>query len=131
MKINTKATNISITPEISEYIEKKVQMLEKFFANIDDVLVNVEVGKTTKHHKSGDVFRAEIKINANGEEYYTFVESDDLYASIDKVKDEIGYSLSSNKKKSLRMIRKGGQMIKNMMKGFVDMSKKSLKRFKR
>lgn len=131
MKINTKATNISITPEISEYVEKKVQMLQKFFSGIDDVLVNVEVGKTTKHHKSGDVFRAEIKINANGEEYYTFVESDDLYASIDKVKDEIGYSLSSKRKKALRMFRKGSQMIKDMMKGAVVLSKKGFKKFRR
>jgi hypothetical protein len=31
MNINTKATGITITPSISEYVEKKVGMLEKFF----------------------------------------------------------------------------------------------------
>ena len=31
MKINIKGTNISLTPSISEYVEKKVNMLEKFF----------------------------------------------------------------------------------------------------
>ena len=117
MNINTKATNLSITPAIGEYVEKKVEMLEKFFRGVEGVLVNVEVARTTRHHKSGDIFKAEIHINANGEEYYATAETEDLYASIDKVKDEIIHELTSKRKKTLRLFRKGGTKIKNMLKG--------------
>ncbi|OGZ28852.1 MAG: ribosomal subunit interface protein [Candidatus Nealsonbacteria bacterium RIFOXYD1_FULL_39_11] len=117
MKINTKATGISLTPAITEYIEKKINMLDKFFRSADEVLVNVEVGRTTKHHKSGDIFRAEIHITANGQEYYSVAETEDLYAAIDEVKDEIVYKLSSKRKKAIHLFRRGGAQIKNLLKG--------------
>ncbi len=115
MIINKKATNISFTPAISEYIEKKINTLEKFFGG-GEVLVNIEVGRTTKHHKSGDVFRAEIHINTRGEEYYAVAEKDDLYAAIDEVKDEIIHELTSRRKKAMRLFRRGGAKIKNLLK---------------
>lgn len=116
MKINTKATGISLTPSISEYVEKKVNMLEKFFRATDEVLVNVEVGKSTRHHKSGDVFRAEIKVSAAGENYYAVVETEDLYAAIDEVKDEIVSELTSRRKRAMRLFKKGAQKLKKLFR---------------
>lgn len=131
MKINTKATNISLTPSISEYVEKKINMLEKFFAGSDEVLVNVEVGKVSRHHKSGDIFRAEIKIVDGGEVYYAAAETEDLYSSIDEVKDEVISSMTSKKKKAVRLVRKGGAQIKNLLKGIIDVGDRSWKRLRR
>lgn len=130
MKINTKATNITLTPAISDYIEKKVSMLEKFFQNTGEALVNVEVGKTTRHHKSGDVFKAEIHLFVNGQEYYAVTETEDLYAAIDEAKDDVARSLSSKKKKALRLFRKGGAHLKNLLRGLVDIKDRSWKRFR-
>jgi len=131
IKINTKATGISLTPSISEYIERKVQMLKKFFRReSDEVLINVEVGKISQHHKSGDIFRAEIHTVVNGDEYYAATETSDLYAAIDEVKDKIVYELISKRKKSNYLLRRGGAKIKNLLKGFVDMGDKSWKRFR-
>lgn len=130
MNINTKATNIIITPSVSEYIEKKIVMLEKFFRGIEGVLVNVEVGKTTRHHKSGDIFKAEIHIIAAGEEYYAVTETEDLYAAIDQVKDAIVHELTSKRKKTLRLFRKGGAKIKNLIKGIGEVGGRGWKRIK-
>jgi ribosomal subunit interface protein len=118
MKINTKATSITLTPSISEYIEKKVMPLDKFF-QVGEALMNVEVGRTTRHHKSGEIFRAEIRVSYNGQEYYSVAEAEDLYAAIDEVKDEITRELSSGKKKSLHLLRRGGAKIKELLKGIV------------
>lgn len=93
-------------------------MLEKFFSGADEVLVNVEVGRTTKHHKSGDIFRAEIHILIGGQEYYSVAETEDLYAAIDEVKDEIAEKLSSKRKKTIDLFRRGGAKIKDLLKGF-------------
>ena len=56
----------------------------------------------------------------DGGEYYASAETEDLYASIDKVKDEIVRELTSKRKKALRLFRKGGAKIKNMLKGFIN-----------
>jgi putative sigma-54 modulation protein len=117
MKINIKATGISLTPSITGYINKKVEMLEKFFGG-EETLVSVEVGRTTRHHKSGDIFRAEIHINFIGREYYAVSETGDLYASIDEVKDEIAQELTKKRKKYLHLFKRGGAKIKNWIKGF-------------
>ena len=118
MKLNIKATGIALTTPISEYIEKKINMLDKFFRG-EEALVNIEVGRTTRHHKSGDIFRAEIRVNVSGEEYYAVAETEDLYASIDKVKDEIIRELTSQRKRAKRLFRKGAAKIKNLLKGLI------------
>ncbi len=123
MKINTKATNLSISPAVSEYIEKKISSLNKFIDD-KDISVNVEVAKTTNHHKSGDIYRAEIAFKANGEDFYIEVQTDDIYTSIDKLKDEVAHTLSSRKKRALRSLRRGGAIIKNVLKGFLDVGKR-------
>ena len=61
MQIKIKATNLALTPSISDYAKKRVEMLEKFIAEgSENALIKVEVGKTTQHHKRGEIFRAEI-----------------------------------------------------------------------
>ena len=118
-KINIKATNISLTPSISEYIAKKIETLDKFFGE-KEALVNVEVGRTTKHHKSGDIFKAEIHISAAGQDYYAVSETEDLYAAIDEVKNEMARELSSKIKKAAKLLKRGRAKIKNWLKGSED-----------
>lgn len=131
MKINIKATNITLTDSISEYLTKKINMLNKYFEEDEEVLVNVEVGKSTKHHKSGDVFLAEIHILSGGSDHYARVETPDLYASIDKVKDEMADKLSSKKKKDLHLWRRGALQVKMLLKGIYEAGGRGLRRFKR
>jgi putative sigma-54 modulation protein len=118
MRTQIKATNIELTLAIQDYVDKKLASLEKFFGPQDDPLIVVEVGKTTKHHRSGDVFRAEVKVRVSGKDYYAFVERDDLYASIDEVKDEIIREITGSKSKTRALIRRGGAKLKSLLKRF-------------
>jgi len=53
MNLNIKTTNTSLTPAIKDYLEKKLMMLDKIVDfSRDNVLVEVELGKTTKSAKS-------------------------------------------------------------------------------
>jgi ribosomal subunit interface protein len=65
MQIKIKTTNIELTDAISSYVEEKLQSLEKFAVphEEENPLLYVEVGKSTNHHQSGDVFRAEVTMN--------------------------------------------------------------------
>lgn len=117
MKINIKATNIELTPAISDYVTKKVSMLEKYLEMNPDAVALAEVGKTTQHHKQGDVFRAEVHITGAGLDIYAASEQSDLYAAIDLVKDEIIHNALQEKGKKETLTRKGARMVKDMMRG--------------
>ncbi len=116
MRINIKATGMELTPAISDYAAKKVSSLEKYIKK--DAVAQVEVGRSTQHHKKGEVFRAEVRITGAGLDLYAASEEADLYASIDMVKDELKETLLQLKGKRETLTRRGAQAIKNMMKGF-------------
>lgn len=128
MKINIKATGIEMTKAISDYVYKRVSHIEKYLdkRNNPDIVAQVEVGKSTRHHKSGNVFRAEVHITGVGIDLYAVSEIDDLYAAIDMVKDEIVQNILQLKGKRETLARRGAKMMKNMMKGITDNFKKKL-----
>lgn len=117
MKINIKATDITLTPAIEEYLDKKLESVEKLINKNDSgVMCDIEVGRTTHHHKTGDVFRAEINLQTEGKTFYASAEKDDLYAAIDEMKDEIKHKLSSFKTKKETLFRRGGAKVKAILK---------------
>lgn len=116
MRTQIKATNIELTPAIRDYTEKKLEALDKFFAGDEDSIAFVEVGKTSRHHKSGDYFRAEVRLSLSGKNHYAVAEKEDLYASIDEVKDEIIREITGDKNKRETLMRKGGAKIKSIIK---------------
>jgi putative sigma-54 modulation protein len=117
MRINIKATGIELTPAITEYTEKKISSIEKYFQASEAAVVQVEVGKSTQHHKHGNVFRAEVHVIGGGLDLYAASEQADLYAAIDAVRDEIVHKLTHEKGKRFALARRGGQKIKDIMKG--------------
>lgn len=117
MKINIKATGISLTPAISEYVNKKISSLEKYVTQNPNAVAQVEVGRSTQHHKSGDVFKAEVHLMGEGLDVYAVSEQSDLYAAVDVVKDEMAQKLSHVKGRRMAMARRGARFVKNMMKG--------------
>ena len=119
MRHNIKGTNIQLTDAITSYLDKRLATLERF-VNADDptLMVDVEVGKTTFHHQSGDVFRAEINIHVSGKSYRSVAERSDLYSAIDEAKDSMKRELASNKDKRTSLLRRGGQRIKDFVRGF-------------
>lgn len=119
MRINIKATNLELTTAISDYAEKKVSGLVKFInKNDESAVANVEVGKSTKHHHSGDIFRAEINLHIAGKDLRAVAEKDNLYSAIDEVKDEMVREITSHKSRQRTLLRRGGAKIKAFIRGF-------------
>ena len=117
MNINIKATNMELTGAISDYVNKRLLGVEKFVKEGDKVIVQVEVGKTTNHHKRGDVYRAEFNIEISGTKYYTFSEKEDLYEAIDDAKGEVVRQITSNKDRKQTLFKRGASSVKKMLKG--------------
>lgn len=115
--INTqiKTTNMDLTDSLREYVEKRVSTFEKFSKG--DSSAYVEVGKTTNHHKSGDVYKAEINLTLDGKTYRSTIETTDLYAAIDEAKDDLFVSVTSQKDRDQTLWKRGARSVKKMLKG--------------
>ncbi|MDO8489880.1 MAG: ribosome-associated translation inhibitor RaiA [bacterium] len=62
IQLAIKKANIELTPELEEYLEKKIKLLEKLITCKGDVPFEVEIGRTTNHHRKGSIYRAEFQI---------------------------------------------------------------------
>ncbi|MDQ5969331.1 MAG: putative sigma-54 modulation protein [Patescibacteria group bacterium] len=117
MKIKIRSKNFDLTPAIDEYVSKKISSLEKFLDVKGEVLCEVEIGRTTKHHNSGDIFKAEINIaQPGGKQIYVVAEEVDLYTAIDVVRDEAERAIVSRKNKYKTLFRKGASRVKDLLK---------------
>lgn len=122
MNIQIKATGIELTPAISAYVEKRLDSIKKYFEEGKMPNMFVELGKESNHHKSGEIFRAEVRIGGAGQSFYAVSVADDLYAAVDLVKEEIVREITKVKGKRETLMRKGGRMIKDAMRYFTDRS---------
>ena len=117
MNITTKATNIALTAEIKEYTAKKFGVLQKYIDEADtSVRGQIEVGKTTRHHQNGEVFRAEINLHIAGKDFWTEATATDLYTAIDKARDEIVRMMRMHKDKNTNLKRAGGRTAKRIIR---------------
>lgn len=118
MRINIKATGIELTPEVFEYVEKRLVSLGKFFASAPHAVMEVEVGKSTQHHRSGAVFRAEVHVSGQGLDAHAASEQEDVRQAIDAVRDEMARKLTHEKGKREALYRRGARAVKEMMRGW-------------
>ena len=113
-----KGTGIGLTPAIEAVVDKVAAALDKYVESDDtSALAEVEVGRTTNHHKSGDIFRAEINFSSRLGSFRAESEKEDLYAALYAVKDELVETLRSKKAKRVDFVRRSGLAMKNMLKG--------------
>jgi len=101
MQIKIKGTKIELTPEVQDYVQKKVDMLDKYLGDIKVLNCDVELELTTKHHNKGDIYRAEINLELPGEVLWVEKTDNELDKAIDKVKDLAAQSIKKYKEKRI------------------------------
>lgn len=99
MTINLRATNLELTPAITEYVQTKVDMLEKYLGDIQVINCDFEVEKAVGGQNKGEIFRAEINLQIPRELLRVEKTESDLYKAIDKVKDHVEAMIISYKEK--------------------------------
>lgn len=115
MNINIKGTSITLTPDIRDYVMKKLESVNKFFAHDSTAMCDIELAKSTGHQK-GDIFKAEVHITAKGVDLYASAEESSLFQAIDVVKDEIIGETRSMKSKKLSLLKRSGGKIKDLLR---------------
>jgi len=114
-----KATALELTPAIRAYVEEKILSIDKFVnSSTGGALADVEVAKTTDHHHSGEIFKAEINLQVSGNFYRASSVQADLYAAIDEMKDEIIRQITARQAKKTTLFRKGARRLKGLLRGW-------------
>ena len=110
MSTNIKATNIELTDAIKDYVNKNLLGLDRFITDPkEDLIIQVEVGKTTRHHKSGDYFRAEFNVDISGKKFYVSAKKDNLYGAIDEAKEALFRKIDYSKNRERTLLRRGAK----------------------
>ncbi|MGE5426208.1 MAG: ribosome hibernation-promoting factor, HPF/YfiA family [Bacillota bacterium] len=110
MDIKLKATRIPMTDAIKDYVQQKVDMLQKYLGRTTVVNCDVELGKSVGGQNKGDIFRAEINLRVPKEVLRVEKTAPDLYKAIDKVKDHLEEMIISRREK-LRDMRRRKQAV--------------------
>jgi len=115
MNIKIKANHgVEMTEAIKNYSEEKISEAVSKFTDI--IGIDLELGKTSSSHHKGDIYRASAKIIIKGKDIFVENSKDDLYASIDGIKDKIENEMSSQKDKKKTMFKRMGHKMKNLLK---------------
>jgi ribosomal subunit interface protein len=113
MRIAIKETRVQLSPLEARYLARKLAAVEKL-VHADDELAaaDVEIERTTRHHRRGDVFRAEINLRAALGSFRAEAFAETTPAAIDGMKDEIVRQLTERKDKSRALAREGALALK-------------------
>ena len=116
MKIIIKATNLELTPAINEYIKEKIGFVDKFLnkklEKESEIKIEVEIARTTKHHKSGDVYYAEANIHFPGKILRAEHSDWDIRVAIDKIKDILQQEIKKYKGTKLETLKKAAAKLR-------------------
>src|SRR3989338_2569551 len=104
MKIDIVTKNISLDEPLENFVREKIGGLDKLIGN-DKSEARVEIGKPSRHHKSGRVFRAEANIRMGGVLLRASCEHEDLRNAIIDVKDELQEQIRKFKEKRTDLAR--------------------------
>ncbi|MCF6276386.1 MAG: ribosome-associated translation inhibitor RaiA [Candidatus Magasanikbacteria bacterium] len=97
MNINITARGIDLTETIKQYTTEKMEMLQKYFENIQQI--DVEIGKKSNHHNKGKIFYSKINVFVPNSTIRMEKDAESLYKSIDKAKDHLKVELEKMKEK--------------------------------
>src|SRR3989344_5152054 len=86
--INTKATNLTITPALEELLEQKFQPLGKFLGDSTAMVCTIELARVAEH-QSGKIYRAEINLDTGETLYRAEATEEQIEQAIDSIRNEL------------------------------------------
>lgn len=114
---NLKTTNAEVPQSLVAYLEEKLASLETFFDASDPTLrCSIELGKTTEHHHSGRVYRAEVNLHTAGKQFRATATEESFEAALDSVKEELKKELRRAKGRERSFLHRGGAKLKGWLR---------------
>ncbi|MEK7098948.1 MAG: ribosome-associated translation inhibitor RaiA [Patescibacteria group bacterium] len=120
MRITMRQRNFDITPSFREYVEQKiVRPAEHLLASDrqeDLPLFDIEVERTTRHHRKGQVYRVVVNITLGRKLLRAEATDEDPRAACDLVEEELKREIRSFKTKSRTLVKRGARRAKDVLR---------------
>ena len=97
MTITITQQGMELTPAIRQYVEEKMQAMQKYFDSIRHM--DVMVGVANAHQHKGKNFFCKVDVQVGSDVMQVEKDAEDLYKAIDKVKDHLRVELVEWKKR--------------------------------
>src|SRR3989338_5747545 len=113
MNIIVRANNLEITPALRDYLDKRLGSLSKLVhsGHNENIETRVELGRSSAHHRKGEVYFAEINLRLGKNLLRARQESISIYSAIDEAKDELRTELLKFKGKRETILRRGARSV--------------------
>lgn len=115
--IKIKATGVDLPQTIVNYIYDKIGGLKKYLKEksaAGGVDIDVEIGRTTKHHRRGPVYKAECNIVLSGKVLRGEHEDWDVRRCIDEIKNELQQEIKKYLAKARPQDSRGQEEIRKL-----------------
>ena len=117
---SVKTTDLELTSNISRHIEKTIKSLDRFVKNMDAVVwASIEISRTSRHHKSGKIYRAEIQIHLPGKLMRSEAISNTIFRAINETRGDLQRELKQYRGKKISIQKRGFRKLKRIIKGKV------------
>lgn len=117
MNYNIKGTEVGITPELRDYVEKKLASLDKFLTDQEGARADVEL--EFARLVDGPKYRAELAVLDPGQkDMRAEARGTTLHEAIDVAAGDLFVELSRNKKKRLHVFRHSAVKVKEFLRGW-------------
>lgn len=119
MDINFKGTRYEPTPEILAQAERQLKAVAKFLgADEASAKAHVELEQAVGGQSKGDIWRAEINIDHEGERFRAESVKAKLDHAVTTATRDIGREIRRARKKNQDMFRKGSATMKSFLQGW-------------
>lgn len=130
MKISIKTKNLKLSSALKDFIEEKINSLEKFSKIFYDkeysesflkkarpkVEAWVEVGKETMHHQKGEIFYADCRMRFFRNNLSSEVRAKNVRSAICQVRDDLQRELKRDKEKITSQTKRRARALKKDLK---------------
>ncbi len=116
MNLTISGHHLEVTPAIREYVQNKLERVQRHFDQVIDISVILTVDNLTEKEKRQ---KAEINLRVSGKTVFAESSSQDLYAAIDTLIDKLDRQVMKHKTK---VQDHGHEAIKHMPDTTADMA---------
>jgi putative sigma-54 modulation protein len=106
MQINLTGHHVELTPPLHDYVNSKMEKLERHFDHVTDIHVILSVEKL--RHK------AEATLHVSGGTLFADAVQEDMYAAIDSLTDKLDRQVKKHKEKLTDHHRSEGSIAKEL-----------------
>lgn len=118
MDIRIKTTDFQMASDVEKYLNERIAMLERVLEDVSLARVEVELGRDAGRPRHGkNIWFAEIHVISPGSaRVYARNNGETINEAIDDAKDEAVRQLQRSKQIHRRVLRKGGAMVKRLLR---------------